>query len=76
MTESEFIEIFADNLNSILAESGIGQNQLAREIGVDKGTISNYINKRRMPSLKIFLNICVALGCSPDELIPLYEFIY
>lgn len=75
MSEIEFMDIFSDNLESLMNDVGIGVNQLAREINVSKAVISRYINKQRIPSLKTFLNICIALDCQPDDLVPLYEFI-
>lgn len=75
MSEIEFMDIFGDNLRDLMIEVGIGQNQLAREIGVSGATISRYINKQRMPSLPAFINICIALDCDADDLVPMYDFI-
>ena len=76
MSEVEFIDIFGDNLRDLMEEVGIGQNELAREIGVDNSTISYYINKKRMPTLRAFVNICIALECDMDDLVPMYEYIH
>lgn len=76
MSEVEFMDIFGDNLRDLMEEVGVGQNQLAREIGVSNQTISYYINKKRMPSLSAFINICIALECDPDELVPMYDYIH
>ena len=46
MSEIEFMDIFGDNLESLMNDVGIGVNQLAREINVSKAVISRYINKR------------------------------
>jgi transcriptional regulator with XRE-family HTH domain len=75
MSEMELMEIFGNNLESLLDEKGMSQNQLAMKIGVDRATVSRYINKQRMPTIKKFINICVALGCDPYDLLPFYEFI-
>lgn len=75
MSEIEFMDIFGDNLRDLMIEVGIGQNQLAREIGVSGATISRYINKQRIPSLPAFINICIALDCDADDLVPMYDFI-
>ena len=76
MSEVEFMDIFGDNLRDLMEEVGVGQNQLAREIGVSNQTISYYINKKRMPSLPTFINICISLNCDPDDLVPMYDYIY
>ena len=54
MSEIEFMDIFGDNLESLMNDVGVGVNQLAREINVSKAVISRYINKQRIPSLKTF----------------------
>lgn len=76
MSEQEFIDIFADNLRSLMYEVGISQNELAKEIGVDKSVISRYLNKQTMPSIKNFLNICYVLECDTRELFELYDLIH
>ena len=76
MSEVEFMDIFGDNLRDLMEEVGVGQNELAREIGVDNSTISYYINKKRMPTLRTFVNICIALECNMDDLVPMYEYIH
>ena len=76
MSEVEFMDIFGDNLRDLMEEVGIGQNELDREIGVDNSTISYYIKKRRMPTLRTCVNICIALECDMDDLVPMYEYIH
>ena len=73
MNELDFIDIFADNLRDMLEEVGISQQELANEIGVSKGTISKYLSKQAMPSLKNFMNICYALDCDPQDLFIPYD---
>lgn len=75
MSEIELIEIFADNLRDKMIEVGVGQNELAREINVGKSTISRYLSKERMPTLKVLLNICYVLECELEDLVPTYDII-
>ena len=76
MSEVDFMDIFGDNLRDLLEEKGVGQNDLAREAGLSKQTISCYIHKQRMPSLPAFINICIALECDCDDLVPMYDYIH
>lgn len=69
MTEIKWLEIFGDNLTSILYEAKLTQRDLADMTGLSEGTISNYINKRQMPGIKAIINIADALGCGVDDLI-------
>lgn len=69
MTEMEWLDIFGDNLKSALEYTNTSQRELADASGLAESTISNYINKRKMPSLKAIINIAYAMDISTDELI-------
>lgn len=76
MTQREWQHIFADNLDSILLEKGMNQSQLARDAGLSVSRISDYINKRAVPSVFAIINMAYALDMSIDELIDFDERIY
>lgn len=67
MSELEWMNIFGDNLRDILIEQGYTQRDLADAIGVDKGTISRYINKERMPTVTNLINMSMELGIDLEE---------
>ena len=73
MTEAEWLDIFSDNLMDMLNEQGYSQEELAYETNLSQSTISKYINKKQMPSLKAIINIAYALDCSIDEFIDFGE---
>lgn len=73
MTQSEWKEIFSDNLVSILEEKGMSQAQLARDSGVSTAMISDYINKRSAPGLMAIINMSYVLDMSVDELVDFGE---
>lgn len=68
MSEIEWMDIFGDNLRDILKDYNMSQLELADAAGIAEGAISNYINKRSIPSLRNAINISYALGISMDEL--------
>lgn len=68
MTEQEWIDIFGDNLLEMLGEANMSQKELAEDTGLTEATISRYINKQRMPTVRALVNIAYSLGCSFDEL--------
>ena len=68
MSEIEWMDIFGDNLRDILKDYNMSQLELADAAGIAEGSISNYINKRSIPSLRNAINISNALGISMDEL--------
>lgn len=76
MSELDFIDIFADNLRDLMKEVGITQRELSREASITESTISKYLGKQIMPSLKNFMNICYALNCEPQDLFIPYELIH
>ena len=76
MREVEFIDIFADNLRDVMKEQGYSVTDLSFSINVPKSTISRYLNKQTMPTVKNLINICMETGLDLDDLIPFYERIY
>lgn len=76
MTELEWMDIFGDNLKEILKEANMSQNDLARKTGIERSTISRYVNKICMPSLKSVINISYALNCDLSDLIDFGDKVY
>lgn len=74
MTELEWMNIFAGNLRSLMDEENMSQNELARRIGVSKGTVSRYLSAQCMPSVNVLVNIAhVFKGCDINDLLYFYE---
>lgn len=73
MTEHEWIDIFGSNLESMMNEYGWTQRELAEATGLTQATISNYIHKRRMPTIKAIINLSYVLGCDLYDLIDFGE---
>ena len=69
MSEAEWLDIFGDNLKEWITEFGHDQTSLADAIHVSKATVSRYINKQRMPSIKAIINLVYELNISFDELL-------
>jgi transcriptional regulator with XRE-family HTH domain len=69
MSEIEWLEIFGDNLINLLDKEGMTQRELAEATGLSEGTISSYINKRKIPGIKAIINMAYVLECSIDDLI-------
>lgn len=69
MTEEEWLDIFAHNLVDMLKDARMTQRELADETGLSEGTISSYVNKRRIPTIRAIVNIGYALDCDLNDLI-------
>jgi transcriptional regulator with XRE-family HTH domain len=69
MSESEWLDLFGDNLRFMLYEANMTQRELADAAGLSESVISDYINKRKMPGIRAVLNIAHALDIDIAELI-------
>lgn len=75
MSELEWLEIFADNLVDRMNEAGITQKELAKESGLEQSTISRYITKQRMPTIKAVINLGYVLDCDFNDFIDFGDII-
>ena len=73
VSEQEWCEHFADNLQTLMTEYGYSQRDLADEIGISESTISRYLRAQQIPKGTILLNIAYALDCSVDDLVDFNE---
>ena len=69
MSQQEWLDIFGDNLASILEEECISQKELSRLTGLSESTISRYINKLQMPTVRAIINISFALDWSFEDML-------
>lgn len=76
MSEQEWLDIFGDNLRDILIEQGYTQKEFADAIGVSESTISRYIQKQRMPTVPILINMSMELGIDLEEFANFGERVY
>lgn len=76
MSELEWLDIFGDNLVSLLRDARMSQRELAEVTGLSEATISSYIHKRKMPSLRAIVNIAYAFDISMDELIDFGDMVH
>lgn len=68
MTELDWLDVFGDNLASMLYEAKYTQKDLAEMTGLSEATISKYLKKQQMPGVRALINISIALDCSLDDL--------
>ncbi len=73
--ETMAIEIFSDNLRDIMEDARINQSELAKVSHLTQGTISKYLKKQQMPTMKAIMNLCYALNCSYQDLLPEYYLV-
>lgn len=68
MTETDWLDIFSNNLIELIRERGYTQSELAEVTGLSEATISSYINKRRIPKVPALLNLALVLDCELEDL--------
>jgi transcriptional regulator with XRE-family HTH domain len=56
---------FATRLKTALSNKGMRPSVLAYKLGVDRSTISNYLNNRYKPKNELTIRISEILGVSP-----------
>lgn len=58
-----------DNLIEAIRTSGLERKDIAEQVGIRYGTLSDYINRGTMPSLVTFAKLCEVLDVSSDEIL-------
>ena len=59
---------FGERLRALIDARGWSQNDLARSAGIEKSTISRFVNGWREPTYQVLCQIHSALGCTWEEL--------
>lgn len=54
-----------------IEEKGMSQKQLASELGISPSRVSEYINGKAEPTLRIARSICTVLGIAPAAILGL-----
>ena len=62
-------KVFQTNLNSILADKGMKQVDLAKRLGCTEATVSNWCLGIKHPRITMIDKIASALGVSTDDLL-------
>lgn len=65
------METLGEKIEKILAEKGMSQRQLAKEMGISPSSLNQYVRGRKNVGLKIILNLCKTLDVSSDYLLGL-----
>ncbi len=61
--------MITENLKREIEQSGITKTEIARQIGVSKSTISQYLSGRAQPTLATLSKLCNVLDCSADDIL-------
>ena len=75
MTEHQLVKSFAFNLKSIMDELEVTPSILSSRTGINRSTISRYLNRETIPSVKNLINIAIVLDCELNDLVDDSEMI-
>ncbi len=68
---SELEQRIKENLKREILLSGKTKSSIAKELGISKPTLSQYLSGRIMPSLTTFAKLCEVIDCSADDILEL-----
>ena len=60
-----------ENIKREIESCGKSKTEIAKELGISKPTLSQYLSGRAMPSLTTFAKLCKVIDCSADEILNL-----
>lgn len=64
-------EQITKNLKKEIELSGKTKSEIAKELGISKPTLSQYLSGKIFPSLTTFARLCEIIDCSADEILGL-----
>ena len=67
------MQIFAERLKFLRLEKNIGQNLLAKELGVSNASISYWENAKQEPSVAVLYKLAVYFDVTADYLLGLED---
>ncbi len=62
-------EIIRKRLREEIETSRKSKTQIAKELGISRPTLSQYVSGRILPSLPTFALLCDVLDCSADDIL-------
>lgn len=68
--EMDYLERFSYLLNVAMREECMNATELARRSNCSKAAIHNYLNAKRMPTLKAVVNMALALNRDIYDIVP------
>ena len=67
------IELIKSNIKKEIELCGKNKSQIAKELGISKPTLSQYLSGKILPSLTTFARLCEIIDCSADDILGLHQ---
>ena len=66
-------ELIKTNIKKEIELCGKNKSQIAKELGISKPTLSQYLSGKILPSLTTFAKLCEIIDCSADDILGLHQ---
>ena len=63
------------NIKCLLSKNNCSQQELAKALGTDKSTVSNWVRGKRIPRLDLVDRMCVIFGCTRNDILSNEELV-
>lgn len=73
MNEKEYRKIIASNIRRIAYDQHKSQADISRDLGINKATISSWMNGTRMPKMEKIDLLCEYFGCKRIDIMEAYK---
>lgn len=67
MYEYEYQEFFYHRLTQLRMAKGVSAREMSLALGQSNSYINSIENRKSLPSMTVFFNICVYLGITPQQ---------
>ncbi len=64
-------DVIKKNLKFEIEHCGKSKTEIAKELGISKPTLSQYLSGKILPSLTTFAKLCEIIDCSADDILDL-----
>jgi transcriptional regulator with XRE-family HTH domain len=75
MCEREWLDTFADNLVDYLRDAKMTQKELAEAADISESSVSSYIRRQKMPTIKAIINMAYVLDVDISDFIDFGDMI-
>ena len=63
-----------ERLKEEIESCGKTRTEIAKEVGISKPTLSQYLSGRAYPSLVTFAKLCEVIDCSSDDILGIKRY--
>lgn len=73
MTTEEYAKLVSKNLKRLAYESDKSPAEIAKALGINKSTLSSWMNGHRIPKMDKIDMLCSYFGCDREDIMEVYD---